>query len=579
MCGILAILGLGASRHSERADRLLDRLVHRGPDGRGVFSSDDAWLGHRRLAIVDPGPASAQPYVTGEDGARLAWVVNGEIYNHAALREALGGVFPSDGDGAVLGRLFERDGRELAAALDGPFACVVVDEVSGRWVAARDALGICPLYVGHHADGTLWFASEMKALVDDCERVELVPPGHAWVGGDDLPRMVRWDDAAWRDVSHVPDAPPDLDALRDTLVAAVDKRLMSDVPLGVLLSGGLDSSLIASIAARLLEERGGGPIHTFSIGLPGACDLLAARRVAEHIGSIHHEIHFTLDDAIAAIPDVIWHLESFEQVRASVPMYLLARRLRELGIKVVLSGEGADEIFGGYLYFHRAPSARSFHLETVRKVARLHQWDVMRANKAPMAFGVETRVPFLDRDFVALAMDVDPAAKTIDVADRPDGVHPRIEKHLLRAAFDDAERPWLPEEILWRQKEQFSDGVGYAWVDTLREMSEALVTDASWERRRERFGSDAPHTREGYHLRNLFEQMFVEGTAAGRSALETVPRCRSVACCTPEALTWDPAWENSEGDISGRAVAGVHVAADGFALGARPSAAEPVLPR
>ncbi len=567
MCGILAILDRTSTQHDARADFLLDRLAHRGPDGRGTFSLDTAWLGHRRLAIVDP-EGSPQPYVTpATSGGRLAWILNGEIYNHEALRDELGGAFATAGDGAVLGPLFERDGDAMPDALDGAFAFVVVDEDTGCWIAARDSMGICPLYVGHHIDGSLWFASEMKALVDDCARVEIVPPGHAWVGGGDrAAHVVAWDRDVWRDPSVIPDAAPDLAALRESLIAAVEKRLMSDVPLGVLLSGGLDSSLIASIAARLVAERGGDPIHTFSIGLPGSADLTAARVVADHIGSIHHEFHFDLDDAMAAIPTVIWHLESFEQVRASVPMFLLAERLRELGIKVVLSGEGADEIFGGYLYFHRAPSARSFHLETVRKVTRLHQWDVLRANKAPMAFGVETRVPFLDRAFVGLAMSLDPRSKMIDVSVRPDGRHACVEKYLLRSMFDDASDPWLPDEVLWRQKEQFSDGVGYAWVDTLREVAAQLVTDASWAARHERFGADAPHTREGYYLRNFFEQAFVDGTAAGRSALETVPRCRSIACCTPEALSWDPAWEKSGGDISGRAVSGVHVAAEGFAL-------------
>ena len=567
MCGILAIIDPrrtgSVARHARRAEILLDRLAHRGPDGRDTLALPHAWLGHRRLAIVDP-VGGTQPF--RRDG--VAWIANGEIFNHTELRAELGLTGISDSDCAVIGPAWQLFGSRLPERLDGQFSFVATDERTGHWIAARDHVGVCPLYFGRHTDGTLWFASEMKALVDDCVHVELVPPGYAWIGDAAGVRQVRWYDPAWQ--HEIPSTPADLERIRETLKAAVIKRLMSDVPWGLLLSGGLDSSLIAAIAVRHAREHGlngGRPIDTFSIGLEGAPDLLAARQVARFLGTRHHEFTFTLDEALAAVPVVVRHLESYQQIRTGVPTYLLAKRIRDLGVKMVLSGEGADELLGGYLYFHRAPDAAEFHRETVRKVTRLHQFDVMRADKAPMAAGVEIRVPFLDREFVDLAMSLDPREKMIDPSLRPDGRRSCIEKYLLRKAFDEPRDPWLPDSILWRQKEQFSDGVGYGWVDYLREYADRRLPADAWEARERTYPEDTPATPELYWMRELFEQYFVVGQAesvekaAGRSPLATVGTGRSIACSTPEALAWDPAWSRSGGDISGRMIAGVHTGA------------------
>ncbi len=568
MCGFLTIVDgpetSTAARHARRGDELLDRLVHRGPDDRGTLTLRNAWLGHRRLAIIDP-DHGAQPFRRGQ----IAWVANAEVYNYAALRRRLDTRGLSRSDCAVIGPLWAEHREQTPSLLDGQFAFFVVDERRGHWIAARDQAGICPLYIGRHADGTVWFASEMKALVDDCLYVELVPPGHAWICDGQGIRRFAWYEPEWQHT--VPDTPLDLEKLRDTLIDAVLERLMTDVPCGLLLSGGLDSSIIASIAVHYGDRVGSMKrfserFHTFAIGLEGAPDLAPARRMAEFLGTNHHEFTFTLDEALAAVPPVVRHLESYQQVRTAVPTYLLAQRVKQLGIKMVLSGEGADEIFGGYLYFHRAPSAEEFHWEAMRKVTRLHQFDVMRANKAPMAWGLEVRVPFLDRDFMDLAMSIDPREKLIDIKTRPDGRHPRMEKYILRKAFDDPSDPWLPDDILWRQKEQFSDGCGYDWVDRLREFTAARLSPVAWEGRATRYPEDTPQSHELYWMRELFEEAFVDGKEAGRSPIWTVGHGRSVACSTPEALVWDPSWEQSGGDISGRALAGVHVAPDGFEL-------------
>eukprot|EP00913_Durusdinium_trenchii_P005948 g5560.t1 len=541
---------------------LLDRLAHRGPDGRGSAQVPGAWLGHRRLAIVDPA-GGAQPF----RDRGLAWVANGEIYNHADLRPGFGAA-PSDSDCAVIGPVWKRLGERTPGALDGPFAFVCVCEKTGRWIAARDEIGINPLYLGRHADGTLWFASEMKALIDDCDSVELVGPGTMWTGGPGQPtRLTRWHAPAW--ASSVPDAPADYAALRHALIESVRKRTMADVPWGVLISGGVDSSLIASIATRLAREHGAPPPHSFSIGLAGGPDLAPARRVAEFLGTRHHEFTFTIDEALDAIPTTLEHLESDQQVRTGVPTMLLARRVRELGFKMVMSGEGADEIFGGYLYFHRAPSPEAFHEETVRKTLRLHQYDVMRANKAPMACGLEVRVPFLDRAFVDLAMGTDPR----DRAPRAGGGGHAIEKALLREAFDDARDPWLPRDVLWRQKEQFSDGVGYGWVDAVRDRADALYPPELLATAPQRFPEDTPCNAEMMWMRELFEDRFVRGRASGRSALRTVGAGRSIACSTPEAVSWDPSWARLAGDISGRAIAGVHASGQALRDASPPPAA------
>jgi asparagine synthase (glutamine-hydrolysing) len=509
---------------------------------------------------------TSQPFVIGDTpGSQFAWALNSEIYNHDAIKATtLKGVRivkDSKSDSAIIGHLIRTLGDVNAVwdGLDGIFACVVVDEAAGTFTAARDAMGVCPLYWGRGGDGSTWFASEMKALQAVCETFEIFPPGHVYRSATGV--LEKWYQPPWLQPGAAPTAPADETAIHDALVAAVVKRLMSDAPLGVLLSGGLDSSLVAAIAARHLKEAANAfdtdhPLHTFSIGIAGSPDLVAARAVADHLGTQHHEFTFTVQEGLDAVSDLIYYIESYEQVRAAVPMYLLSRKIKALGFKVVLSGEGADEIFGGYLYFHKAPSAEEFHAETIRKVTRLHQWDVLRANKAPFAFGLEPRVPFLDRAFLDLAMQIDPAAKMCDAADRPDGVHPRIEKYILRKAFDG--QGYLPEAVLWRQKEQFSDGVGYDWVDGLKAYAARVVSDAEFDARADRFPVAPPTTKEYYLLRSLFEAHY-----PSRCALDTVPKGLSIACSTPEAVGWDPDWAGTH-EISGRAMKGVHDAADGF---------------
>ena len=526
-----------------------------------------------------------------QDGS-LAWVVNGEIYNHTALKVRRGCVAmsssrarpdprsppvsqwgnnistPSRSDSEVVGYLYQTFGVDTAKMLDGKFAFILYDKKNGRVYAGRDHMGICPMYIGYGTDGSVWFASEMKCFVNEprISRYEIFPPGHYYHGGPGTVNgFVRWYNPSWLDINIVPSKPVDLSQLRATLINAVVKRLMADVPFGVLLSGGLDSSLVTSIAVRHGKSATNSlawsdKVHSFSIGIKNAPDLQAARKVASFLGTEHHEFTFTPQEALDALPDVIWHLETFEQVRASVPMYLLARKIKAMGVKMVLSGEGADEIFGGYLYFHKAPSPAELHKECVRKTTRLHQWDVLRANKSTQAWGLEARVPFLDREVLDLAMNIDPGEKMIDVKSKPDGFHPKLEKYILRKAFDDPVNPYLPAEVLWRQKEQFSDGVGYDWVDGLKAHAEQEVSDADFAARAERFPFNPPETKEYYLLRSIFEEHY-----PGKSALDTVPFGKSIACSTPEAIAWDPSWASKAGDISGRAV-DVHDASAGFTL-------------
>ena len=547
MCGILTILDpVGAPRraasHATRATALLGRLQHRGPDGSGTCQLPRAWLGHTRLAIMDP-EHGHQPFVH----AGAAWVANAEIFNHAELAVRYGSAV-STSDCAVIGPTWRALGIDTPDALDGQFAFVSVDIETGAWIAARDHVGISPLYVGHHADGTIWFASEMKALVDDCERVAIVPPGCAWHSDQSGTRCERWYMPTWAD--GVPDCGADEDSIRETLIEAVRKRMASDAPWGVLLSGGVDSSLVAAIATRIQRQSGLPPPRSFSIGLDGAPDLAAARRVADFLGTDHLEVTFTIDEGLALIPHAVRHLESYQQVRTAVPTMLLAKAVAATGTKMVLSGEGADEILGGYLYFHSAPTPEAFHHETVRKTLRLHQYDVMRANKAPMAHGVELRFPFLDRTFMDLVMNIDPERRMAGSG--------RLEKHILRRAFHDAAGPWLPDAVLWRQKEQFSDGVGYSWVDAVRAAAASRIDAGEFERSLDSFPEDAPANAEMMWMRQLFEQEFVTGRTSGRSALHTVGTGASIACSTPEALTWNPEWSRHAGDISGRAITGVH---------------------
>lgn len=502
---------------------------------------------------------------------------NSEIYNHDELKATILKdvriVKDSKSDSAIIGHLYEKmgDSNELWQCLDGIFACVVYDEKKGTFMAARDPIGICPLYWGKGADGSMWFASEMKALQHRCVTFDIFPPGHCY--RSTTGKFERWYQPTWLDPSVIPspasssgrDFETVLTNIREKLVDSVVKRLMSDAPLAMLLSGGLDSSLIAAIACRHLKDAKNTydnkhKLHTFSVGIAGSPDLLAARKVADFLGTVHHELTFTVEQGLDALSDLIYHIESYEQVRAAVPMYLLARRIKAMGFKVVLSGEGADEIFGGYLYFHKAPSPAEFHRETIRKTTRLHQWDVLRANKAPFAWGLEPRVPFLDKAFLDVTMGLDPQLKMIDMKDFPDGKHKKMEKYILRKAFDVVDDPYLPEEVLWRQKEQFSDGVGYSWVDGLRDHAESRVGDDLWKKRIVRFPTHTPSTKEYYLLRSIFEEHY-----PSESALHTVPTGLSIACSTPEAIAWDEEWANTH-EISGRAMKLVHDYGSDFKL-------------
>jgi len=509
-----------------------------------------AILAHERLGIVDP-ESGHQPLLGGD----RALAVNGEIYNHTALRASFGDYpFTTHSDCEVILPLYEAKGDDCVHDLDGVFAFVLSDARTGDFLVARDPMGVVPLYYGTGRDGGLWFASELKAIADLCEQFHVFPPGHLWSQATGKP--VRWYRPDWFG-PEVPVAPLELSALRAAFEEAVVKRMMSDVPWGVLLSGGLDSSLVASVAARHAARRveDGSTawwprVHSFCIGLEGSPDLAAAQEVADFLGTAHHAFTFTIQDGLDALSEVIRHLETYDvtTIRASTPMYLMTRKIKALGIKMVLSGEGADEIFGGYLYFHKAPDAAAFHRENVDKLKTLHLYDCLRANKSTMAWGVEVRVPFLDRDFLDFALGFDPTHKLSGT--HPDGA--RIEKHILRAAFDDHDDPWLPASVLWRQKEQFSDGVGYGWIDALKDHAETVVTDAMLERAQLRFPYNPPPTKEAYMYRALFQEHYPQA-----SAIESVPGGPSIACSTPTAIAWDEAFANMA-DPSGRAVAGVH---------------------
>ena len=550
MCGIFALLDIQGSPDAARelAVRQARLLRHRGPDWSGVYADDRAVLAHERLAIVDV-MHGAQP-LRSRDGV-LVLAVNGEIYNHAELRNALPQPwdFLTDSDCEVILPLYHQRGTGFMNDLRGMFAFVLHDTISGRWMIGRDPIGVIPLYVGRLADGTLAVASEMKALVSCCTQVREFPPGHYQTNTDEAP--VRYYDPSWKEFSAVADHEADIVALREALTDSVRAHLMSDVPYGVLLSGGLDSSVIAALAVSMAdkrvetgsEERAWWPrVHSFAIGLEGSPDLAAAEKAAKALGTVHHAFHFTVQEGIDALRDVIWHIETYDvtSIRASTPMYLMARRIRAMGVKMVLSGEGSDEIFGGYLYFHKAPNAEAFHEELVRKLDMLHLFDCLRANKSMAAWGVEARVPFLDRKFLDIAMNIHARHKM----SRPG----RIEKAILRESFDG----WLPNEILWRQKEQFSDGVGYSWIDSLKAWAEARVTDRQMSEAAERFPIGTPKTREAYLYRSIFDELFPLPSAAA-----CVPGGPSVACSTPAALLWDPSLA-AVIDPSGRAVRGVH---------------------
>ena len=553
MCSILGILEprSGADDLRATALRLTKLQRHRGPDWSGVYEHDRALLAHERLAIVDV-LNGAQPLLNAEGTHALA--VNGEIYNHRALRAELAApyTFQTESDCEVLLPLYRDHGADFLDRLTGIFAFVLYDAGRDRYVIGRDPYGVMPLYTGRDAQGTLYVASEMKALVPVCEEIDAFPPGHVW--DSEIGQPTRFYTRDWRAYANVATGDADPARLRAALEAAVKRQLMTDVPYGVLLSGGLDSSITAATAqkfARRRVEDGDAKeawwprLHSFSIGLEGSPDLAAAREVAEHIGTEHHELNFTIQEGLDALSDVIYHLETYDvtTVRAATPMYLMARRIRAMGIKMVLSGEGADEIFGGYLYFHKAPDARAFHEETVRKLDRLHAYDCLRANKSMAAWGVEARVPFLDQEFLDVAMRLNPAAKMAS-----DG---KMEKHILREAFADA----LPASVAWRQKEQFSDGVGYSWIDSLRDHADAQVTGAQLADAAARFPINPPQTKEAYLYRTFFAEHFPHDACA-----RTVPFEKSVACSTAAALEWDASFASSA-DPSGRAVRGVHAQA------------------
>ena len=550
MCGIVGIFDIKeqSSELRKKALRMSQKIRHRGPDWSGIYCGSHAILCHERLSIVDP-QSGKQPLYSPDGKQVLA--VNGEIYNHQEIRQETSADFEyqTGSDCEVILALYRAHGINFLERLSGIFAFALYDEERDEYLIARDPIGVIPLYIGHDQDGKTYVASELKALEGFCDEYEPFQPGHYLYSREGV--MRRWYTRDWMEYDAVKDNPADIDKLRVGLQEAVKQQLMSDVPYGVLLSGGLDSSIISAIAQKYAAKRveDGGQtgawwprLHSFAVGLKGAPDLEKARCVAEHIGTVHHEINYTIQEGLDAIRDVIYFTETYDvtTVRASTPMYLLARVIKSMGIKMVLSGEGADEIFGGYLYFHKAPSAQAFHEETVRKLSKLHWYDCLRANKSLSAWGVEGRVPFLDRDFLDIAMRLNPQAKMC-----PGDV---MEKKILRKAFADM----LPEEIAWRQKEQFSDGVGYSWIDTLKKITSEQVSDEQMAHAAERFPIHTPLCKEEYFYRSIFEEHF-----PSKSAALSVNQEASVACSTAIALEWDAAWKEMY-DPSGRAVAGVH---------------------
>ena len=550
MCGIAAIFNIKEQTSSlrDKALKMAKKIRHRGPDWSGIYCGGSAILAHERLSIVDP-ESGGQPLYSPDKKQVLA--VNGEIYNHRDIRKQFEGKyeFQTGSDCEVILALYREKGINFLEDLNGIFAFALYDEEKDDFLIARDPIGVIPLYIGYDSDGKVYCASELKALEGFCERYEPFLPGHYYWGKEG--KMTRWYTRDWMSYDAVKDNPASVSAIHDALEAAVKRQLMSDVPYGVLLSGGLDSSVISAIAkkfaARRIETDGKKDawwpqLHSFAVGLKGAPDLIKAREVADYIGTVHHEINYTIQEGLDAVRDVIYFIETYDvtTVRASTPMYLLARVIKSMGIKMVLSGEGADEVFGGYLYFHKAPDAKAFHEETVRKLSKLYLYDCLRANKSLSAWGVEGRVPFLDKEFLDVAMRTNPEAKMCPGK--------TIEKKIVREAFADM----LPESVAWRQKEQFSDGVGYSWIDTLKEITSKAVTDEQMAHAAERFPINTPMNKEEYYYRSIFEEYF-----PSESAARSVPSVPSVPCSTAEALAWDASFKNLN-DPSGRAVAGVH---------------------
>ena len=594
MCGFIGLFDLNSGNapiaeglKEELRAQVLEmskRIRHRGPDWSGVYTGDNAILSHERLSIVDP-LSGKQPLVS--DDGKIILAANGEIYNHKEIRAKFADSyhFLTGSDCEVIIPLYKKyresgDFKAMIEELSGIFAFALYDSEYDSYLISRDEIGVIPLYQGWDKQGRYYVASELKALEGDCQTIEEFPNGHYLYSGksnpcDSFPRPIKWYKRSWETYENVKNSPRATDdkgeiinpsvieKVRNGLEAAVKAQLMSDVPYGVLLSGGLDSSIIAAVTQKFSNKRvetdskegAWWPrLHSFAVGLEGSPDLIAAQKAADYIGTVHHEVHFTIQEALDALPDVIYHIETYDitTVRASTPMYLLARVIKSMGIKMVLSGEGSDELFGGYLYFHKAPNAQEFHEELVRKMSKLHLYDCLRANKSLMAWGVEGRVPFLDKDFIDIAMGLNPSDKmSIKLPEGAEGRGnggQRIEKWILRKAFEDL----LPESIAWRQKEQFSDGVGYNWIDTLKKITEEKVSDQEFARRENRFPVNPPKTKEEYYYREIYSRLFPSDSAA-----KCVPHEAGVACSTAKALEWDAAWKNMD-EPSGRAVSGVH---------------------
>ena len=549
MCGIVCALDIKKDSKDLRP-QILDmskKLRHRGPDWNGIFSDDNAILAHERLAIVDP-KSGKQP-LYGVDG-RYVLAANGEIYNHKELRKLVPDYnFLTESDCEVIIALYDKFGVEFVDKMNGIFGFVIYDSLENEYFVSRDHMGIIPLYVGWSSDQVFYVSSELKSLEGICDKIEIFPPGNYY--SSKTKEYVSWYKRDWMNFENVKSNNTSIEDLKKGLEDAVHRQLMSDVPYGVLLSGGLDSSITSALAKKFSKNRietddkseaWYPQLHSFSVGLEGSPDLKAAKLVSEHIGSIHHEITFTIQEGLDAIKDVIYHIETYDvtTVRASTPMYLMARVIKSMGIKMVLSGEGADEIFGGYLYFHKAPSAEEFHKETVRKLDKLYQYDCLRANKSLAAWGIEGRVPFLDKEFMDIAMSINPEDKMINSE--------RMEKWVVRKAFED----YLPSEVAWRQKEQFSDGVGYSWIDSLKKLVDDQISDEEFSNASKRFPFQTPMNKEEYYYRSIFEEHFPSKTASS-----TVPSVPSVACSTPIALEWDKSFQNMN-DPSGRAISNVH---------------------
>jgi len=550
MCGIVGIFDLKRNKEELRgkALQMSKKQRHRGPDWSGIFSSDNAIMVHERLSIVDP-TSGKQPLMSA-DGT-LALTVNGEIYNHRELRKNLKEPyeFLTNSDCEIILALYREKGVDFLEDLNGIFAFALYDKEKDAYLIGRDHMGIIPLYMGWDAYGNFYVSSELKCINGVCTKIEEFLPGHYLYSKDGTPK--KWYNRDWMQFDAVKDNASDIHELRRALEEAVHRQLMSDVPYGVLLSGGLDSSIISAVAKKYsarrietedLKDAWWPQLHSFAVGLKESPDLVAARKVAEHIGTVHHEVNFTIEEGLDALRDVIYHIETYDvtTIRASTPMYLLARVIKSMGVKMVLSGEGSDELFGGYLYFHKAPSPKDFHEETVRKLSKLHSYDCLRANKSLAAWGVEGRVPFLDKEFMDVAMRLNPADKMAG--------NGKIEKHILRKAFED----YLPHEVAWRQKEQFSDGVGYSWIDTLKRITSEQVSDEDLKHASYRFPVNTPTTKEEFYYRAIFTELF-----PGDEAARTVPFEKSVACSTAIALEWDEAFKNAQ-DPSGRAVKSVH---------------------